>query len=137
MKSDPHRAELFAIYAEVDALLAPFTCDSTTECCDFGLTGREPYPTAVELAEVERAMAAASIDTRGKRRRSLPVADGATARRCPAPFRSRALPHLRVAPLRLPHVLLRTRAGARAIARRRDPSPQPPRRRPLGPLRTA
>jgi uncharacterized protein len=81
MKSDPHRAELFAIYAEVDALLAPYTCDSTTECCDFGLTGREPYPTAVELTEVERAIAAASINTTGKRRRQLPISG--TARRCP------------------------------------------------------
>ena len=81
MKSDPLRAELLAIYAEVDALLSPYTCDSTTECCDFGLTGREPYPTAVELAEIERAMAAASIDTRPKPRRSLPVASA--PRRCP------------------------------------------------------
>jgi Fe-S-cluster containining protein len=81
MKSDPHRDELRAIYAAVDALLAPYSCASTTECCDFGLTGREPYPTAVELAEVERAIAAASIDTTKKARRALPLSG--TPRRCP------------------------------------------------------
>jgi Fe-S-cluster containining protein len=81
MKSDPHRDELLAIYAAVDALLAPYSCGSTTECCDFGLTGREPYPTAVELAEVERAIAAASIDTKKKARRTLPLSG--TPRRCP------------------------------------------------------
>ena len=57
-KRDPLRDELRALYAEVDALLSPFSCGSTTECCDFGLTGREPYPTAIELAEIELAMRA-------------------------------------------------------------------------------
>ena len=50
------RAELVALYAQVDALLAPFGCESTAECCNFANTGREPYPTAIELAEVHRAM---------------------------------------------------------------------------------
>ncbi len=141
MKSDPHRAELSAIYAEVDALLAPYSCASTTECCDFGVTGREPYPTAVELAEVERAMAAASIDPKAKGRRSLPVAG--TPRRCPLlsaegkcriyasrPFGCRTFFCERVeGPGRLPTVEIR-RLGRRVadLSARyapRDPGPRP------------
>lgn len=69
--------ELRAIYAELDAALAGWTCATSTDCCRFGVTGREPYPTAVELALVERAIAA-----RGgvPKRRTLPVA---AERRCP------------------------------------------------------
>jgi Fe-S-cluster containining protein len=68
--------KLRAVYAEVDALLAGWSCASSTECCRFGVTGREPYPTSVEIAELERAVRA-----RGglPKRRSLPVAD---ERRC-------------------------------------------------------
>jgi Fe-S-cluster containining protein len=54
---DPARTELLALYAETDALLAPYSCDASGECCNFANTGREPYPTPVELAEVELAMA--------------------------------------------------------------------------------
>jgi Fe-S-cluster containining protein len=88
-KLDPLRAELRALFAEVDALLAPFSCDGTAECCQFGLTGREPYPSAVELTEVKHAIAAAGIslprarDERGGRargKRSLPMAED--RRRC-------------------------------------------------------
>jgi Fe-S-cluster containining protein len=74
------RDELLAIYAEVDALLAPYACAASGECCDFANTGREPYPTAVELEEVKRAMRAASVSVARKRR--LPVA-GDAARVCP------------------------------------------------------
>jgi Fe-S-cluster containining protein len=73
---------LAAIYAEVDALLAPFECDGTAECCTFSNTGREPYPTAVELAEVERAIAAKGglkAVTQSTKKTRLPMAD----RRCP------------------------------------------------------
>lgn len=67
---------LRAVYREVDALLAGWTCDASTDCCRFGVTGREPYPTSVEIAELERAVRA-----RGglPKRRALPVAD---ERRC-------------------------------------------------------
>ena len=51
-------AELRAIYAEVDRLLGGWSCDASTECCRFGVTGREPYPTAIETAELERAIRA-------------------------------------------------------------------------------
>lgn len=68
--------ELRAIYTQVDALLADTTCDASTDCCRFGVTGREPYPTAVERAELTRAVRA-----RGglPKRRSLPQAG---ERRC-------------------------------------------------------
>jgi len=66
-------AELRAIYAEVDALTLGLSCDASTDCCRFGVTGREPYPTKVELTELERAVRA-----RGglPKRRSLPVVRG-------------------------------------------------------------
>jgi Fe-S-cluster containining protein len=73
---DPAQKGLRAIYAEVDALTAGWTCEASTDCCRFGVTGREPYPTAVELAELERAVRA-----RGglPKRRSLAIA---SERRC-------------------------------------------------------
>jgi uncharacterized protein len=69
---------LAKIYAEVDALLAPFECDGTAECCTFSNTGREPYPTAIELAEVDRAIAARG-GPRSIKKRRLPLVE----RRCP------------------------------------------------------
>jgi Fe-S-cluster containining protein len=77
-KDDPLRRELLALYSEVDALLAPYSCEGTTECCQFGVTGREPYPTAIELAEVHRAIAAIGG---ALKKRGLPIAD--ETRRCP------------------------------------------------------
>lgn len=63
-------AELRALYATVDRALDGWGCDASTDCCRFGVTGREPYPTAIEIAELERAVRA-----RGglPKRRSLPV----------------------------------------------------------------
>jgi Fe-S-cluster containining protein len=66
MKSPFHdfpeaRQALLALYGEVDALTHGFACDASTECCRFGVTGREPYPTAVELAEIFVA-----LDARGR-----------------------------------------------------------------------
>lgn len=81
--SQPHldRAALRAIYAEVDGVLAGWTCDASTDCCRFGVTGREPYPTAVEVAELEHAVRA-----RGglPKRRVLPTVNerGEDDRRC-------------------------------------------------------
>lgn len=70
-------ARLRALYAEVDALFAGVSCPASTDCCRFGVTGREPYPTAIE-AELLRV----AVRARGgiPRARSLPVAD---ERRCP------------------------------------------------------
>lgn len=50
-------AELLALYREVDARHAAHACPSSTECCRFGVTGREPYVTSVELAYLTRAIA--------------------------------------------------------------------------------
>ncbi len=93
-KSKPElRAELLAIYAEADALMAPMSCDGSTDCCRFGVTGREPYPTAMEAAELLRAFAAtgkrmpttlnaapSGPNKKGKKK-SLPLLD--VERRCP------------------------------------------------------
>src|ERR1700750_3106351 len=69
-------AELRALYTQIDEALGGWGCDASTDCCRFGVTGREPYPTAVELAELERAVRA-----RGglPKRRVLPLA---SERRC-------------------------------------------------------
>ena len=49
--------ELEAIYRDVDARHEGHGCPASTECCRFGVTGREPYVTSVELALVVRAVA--------------------------------------------------------------------------------
>ena len=68
---------LRALYEETDALTHGLGCDASTDCCRFGVTGREPYPTAIEVAELARAVRA-----RGgipKSRTRLPIAG---ERRC-------------------------------------------------------
>jgi hypothetical protein len=86
----PERTELLALYAEADALLVGWTCDCSAgsrpgeplqvRCCQFGVTGREPYPTAVELEEVRHAMRVAGIEAGSSRpARQLPLAE----RPCP------------------------------------------------------
>lgn len=84
-KGDPARDALRAIYREVDQTLAGHSCESSADCCHFARTGREPYPTAVEVAEVEHAIRAAGgfgafqkSNVRGGR---LPVLG--EERRCP------------------------------------------------------
>ncbi len=78
----PERAELLALYAEADGLLDGWTCHCSASeasdpadvpCCHFAVTGREPYPTSVELEEVRHAMKAAGIQARDPRR--LPRVD--------------------------------------------------------------
>ncbi|HEY1957003.1 MAG TPA: YkgJ family cysteine cluster protein [Polyangiaceae bacterium] len=73
-KKNPARSELLALYTEIDALVASWTCPASTDCCHFGRTGREPYVHAVELAELEHAVQARPL------KRSLPLVE---ARRCP------------------------------------------------------
>ena len=81
-RSSPFREELRAVYARVDATLAGYSCDASTECCRFGITGREPYVTPVELAEIEHGIAARGLPAQTKPSpRSLPVVDD--ERRCP------------------------------------------------------
>lgn len=73
---EPFLAELRTLYDEVSGLTHGFGCDASTDCCRFGVTGREPYPTAVEVALLER-----EVRARGglPKRRTLPVA---AERRC-------------------------------------------------------
>ncbi|HEV3190510.1 MAG TPA: hypothetical protein VGY54_08440 [Polyangiaceae bacterium] len=77
-RRSPFRAELQALYAETDALLEGWACacteglSHTAPCCDFGVLGREPYPTAVELEEVRHALLASGFSARDHRR--LPLA---------------------------------------------------------------
>jgi Fe-S-cluster containining protein len=83
-KASAARVELLALYARADELLAPFSCDGTTECCRFGVTGREPYVTPPEVREIEQAIAAtgAPLGPSVKRHpRALAVVDD--ERRCP------------------------------------------------------
>lgn len=87
-REDALLAELAAIYEEVDARHAGWSCDASTTCCRFGLTGREPYVTGLELLAVRRAVArsgrklAVELPAARVRRRGLPVADDGE-RRCP------------------------------------------------------
>jgi uncharacterized protein len=71
----PWRTELLAIYRETDALLGPYSCEASGECCDFANTGREPQPTALELAEVLHAARGITIT-----KKKLPLAG--QSRRC-------------------------------------------------------
>ena len=74
--------ELRDVYRDADAAFAGWTCPSSTECCRFGITGREPYVTSVELAAVRRAIAAAGGSrSRKQARRPLPLAEN--ERTCP------------------------------------------------------
>jgi hypothetical protein len=85
----PERAELLTLYAEADALLQGWTCACSeapapeappaAHCCHFATTGREPYPTAVELEEVRHAMRKRGV-TLPTSPRKLPLAD---LRPCP------------------------------------------------------
>ncbi len=49
--------ELEHVLREVDTSLQGDTCPASTECCRFGITGREPYVTSIEVALVNRAIA--------------------------------------------------------------------------------
>jgi hypothetical protein len=72
----PERLALLAIYAEVDALVAGIRCSCggaapearQARCCHFAITGREPYPTAVELEEVRHGIRAAGVLPRDRRK---------------------------------------------------------------------
>ena len=60
-RDSPLRTELLALYAEAEVLLTGIVCDASTDCCRFGVTGREPYPTAIERAELARGMQAGGV----------------------------------------------------------------------------
>jgi hypothetical protein len=76
----PERTALLALYAEVDALVTGMSCACSqagvggapeAQCCHFAVTGREPYPTAVELEEVRHAVRAANVAVTPPKRPAL------------------------------------------------------------------
>jgi Fe-S-cluster containining protein len=76
-------AELEALYREVDALYAGAQCELSSECCRFGITGREPQVTSLELALVRRALKARGGPL-GEKKRALPLTQNADKERvCP------------------------------------------------------
>jgi Fe-S-cluster containining protein len=76
-------AELAALYREVDALYADWSCPGTTECCRFGVTGRQPYVTSIELAAIRRAIARRGAPLSASKR-ALPITrDEERERICP------------------------------------------------------
>ena len=75
-------ADLRAIYTRIDALLEGYSCDASTACCRFGVTGREPYVTSLELDVLVRAVRARG-HARPPTRKRLPLATEAAERRCP------------------------------------------------------
>lgn len=75
--------ELEALYREVDARFEGASCALSSECCRFGLTGREPQVTSIELALVKRALMARG-GALPKSKKALPLTnDGERERVCP------------------------------------------------------
>ena len=70
--------ELAGLYLQVDDSLKGASCPSSTECCRFGVTGREPYVTSIEAAALRRAVARRGGPLSAKRR-ALPLAAKAGA----------------------------------------------------------
>lgn len=66
-------AELQALYARVDALYADWSCPTSTECCRFGITGRQPYVTGIEAFAIRRALAQRGGPL-SDQKRALPIA---------------------------------------------------------------
>jgi Fe-S-cluster containining protein len=64
-----------AILRDVDAALETWTCDASTECCRFALTGREPWVTQVEW----RLM----VDESARQGRRVPRIPADNDARCP------------------------------------------------------
>jgi hypothetical protein len=73
--------ELSALYRQVDLSLAGASCPSSTECCRFGVTGREPYVTSIEIAALRRAVARGGGPLSAKRRALPLVAAAGTAKK--------------------------------------------------------
>ncbi|MEM1028880.1 MAG: YkgJ family cysteine cluster protein [Myxococcota bacterium] len=80
-----HLDALEAVYRAVARRTAGSSCLDTTECCRFGVTGREPYVTSIEVLAVRRALAQRGGPL-APRRRALPLlgsARPADERACP------------------------------------------------------
>lgn len=78
---------------DADAAFEGWSCSASTECCRFGITGREPYVTSIEVLSIRRAVAALGGARAFKRAsspapaagspRSLPIAPARDERPCP------------------------------------------------------
>jgi len=66
-------AALLSVYADADRIFSGYRCPAEAECCRFGITGREPYVTSIELYAIERAIAARGGLKGLRRGRSLPM----------------------------------------------------------------
>jgi uncharacterized protein len=76
-------AELAALYARVDALYADWRCPSSTECCRFGITGRQPFVTSIEASAIRHALARRG-GLLAEHKRALPILlSGESERVCP------------------------------------------------------
>ena len=56
------RASTLAILKDADALLEGWTCDNSTDCCRFAVTGREPW-----LTQAEFSLLAAEVARQGRK----------------------------------------------------------------------
>ena len=78
------KAQALAILHDVDRALDGWTCDASTECCRFAVTGREPWVTQVEWQLV--------VDETARQGRRLPALNKDDDERCPflAPVEGKA-----------------------------------------------
>lgn len=74
--------ELSVIYRDAEARFAGSRCAASTECCRFGITGREPYVTSIEVLAVRRALARRGGALRPQKR-ALPMLKDEDERTCP------------------------------------------------------
>jgi Fe-S-cluster containining protein len=87
--------ELEAVLASADQVFSGWSCPASTECCRFGVTGREPYVTSIEIALIRRAIAARGGAKSWKRASALPSpADAADRRSLPLVVEERRCPML-------------------------------------------
>jgi Fe-S-cluster containining protein len=87
--------ELEAVLASADQVFTGWSCPASTECCRFGVTGREPYVTSVEISLIRRAIAARGGAKSWKRASALPsAADAADRRSLPLVVEERRCPML-------------------------------------------
>jgi hypothetical protein len=71
--SGARRAAALAVLADADQMRAGWSCEGSAECCQFAVTGREPYLTEAEWRIVE-----AEVARQGRRVPVMPA-----SRRCP------------------------------------------------------
>lgn len=80
--------ELRSLYDRADRLYADWSCGNSTECCRFGITGRQPYVTSIELSFLRHGLARRG-GALAPRRRALPITrDAEVERICPMLDRS-------------------------------------------------